>query len=331
MARTLKSQALNISGIVYDATAFEGPAWGEGWMWDDLGSTDQPSVEALTQDVGCVRIRFEETPEGTVPRFPPYVPWSVAYVVRDDKSKSVEVGSIDRSERRAVLHGPAKVDAGTEIRVALPAPAEIASRHLAFSLGVPWSGPRGSRALRGTVLASTEHSISEILRKTNKSSQNLGAECLLRLLGSRTGGSPSARSGLERVRAYLGNLGVLPEDLRLVDGSGLSHYNLVSPETLVRVLCDLWSRPGLKEAFLDSLPISGQDGTLAGRMKGTEVAGKVRAKTGTLRGVSALAGFVSCSSGRTCAFAIMIEGFTGPSAPWRELQDEFVTTLLREG
>jgi serine-type D-Ala-D-Ala carboxypeptidase/endopeptidase (penicillin-binding protein 4) len=75
------------------------------------------------------------------------------------------------------------------------------------------------------------------------------------------------------------------------------------------------------------LPIAGVDGTLASRMKGTPAEGKVKAKTGTLKGVSALAGYTVTADGEPLAFSMIMENFVGPAQRVRELQDRIAVLL----
>ena len=111
-------------------------------------------------------------------------------------------------------------------------------------------------------------------------------------------------------------------------GSGVSHYNLLSAELLVRVLADMHKTGGASyELLRRSLPIGGVDGTLKSRMKGTAAEGRVFAKTGTVSAVSNLAGYVDTKSGRRLAFAIMCQNFVGSARPWRELQDRICAEL----
>src|SRR5690606_7946245 len=128
-------------------------------------------------------------------------------------------------------------------------------------------------------------------------------------------GAESVDVGLETLREDVRQLGLDPDVYRLSDGSGMSHYTLVSAELLVATLVDMHRNggPGL-EVFERSLPIAGVDGTLASRMRGTPAEGRVRAKTGTISGVSGLAGYVTTASGRRLAFAILVQNFVGPAA-----------------
>ena len=116
--------------------------------------------------------------------------------------------------------------------------------------------------------------------------------------------------------------------MRVADGSGVSHYNLVSAELLVELLVDMHARGGRGyDLFRSSLPVAGVDGTLAGRMKGSAAEGRVLAKTGTISAVSNLAGYVDTRSGRRLAFALLCQNFVGSARPWRQLQDELCAML----
>ncbi|MBZ0152992.1 MAG: D-alanyl-D-alanine carboxypeptidase/D-alanyl-D-alanine-endopeptidase, partial [Planctomycetes bacterium] len=175
--------------------------------------------------------------------------------------------------------------------------------------------------------ATLSRPVADAVRRTNKESDNLGAELLLRRLGGELDAGAAAR-GLAVLREHASTLGGGTTMLRLADGSGVSHYDLVSAELLVRDLVDMHRRGGRALAvFDDSLPIAGRDGTLAKRMVGTAAEGRVRAKTGTLSGVSNLAGYVTTASGRRLAFVILVQNFVGPAAEWRALQDTFCARL----
>lgn len=133
-------------------------------------------------------------------------------------------------------------------------------------------------------------SIRDWIITTNLRSDNAYANILLRFLG----GYPS-------VREALSGIGVDPKGYRMRDGSGLSRNNLATPRTLVTTLRAMHTAKG-KEIFLASLPIAGESGTLKNRLLYTSAQGTVRAKTGTLRGVRALSGYVDTTYG-TVAFS----------------------------
>ena len=123
-------------------------------------------------------------------------------------------------------------------------------------------------------------SIREWIMVTNLRSNNSYADILLRYLG-----------GYSSVKSSLSTIGIDPKGYRMADGSGLSRNNLATPRTLVNTLKAMYSARG-SDIFLASLPVAGRTGTLKNRLRYTSAQGTVRAKTGTLRGVRAVSGYV---------------------------------------
>lgn len=103
-------------------------------------------------------------------------------------------------------------------------------------------------------------------------------------------------------------VGLNPADYRIEDGSGLSLYNYVSPLLLVRLLTYAWVNEQIRTHFYPSLPVSGVDGTLSKRMKGSNAFSRIHAKTGTVEGVSSLAGYAMTQNGHVLAFSIINQG-----------------------
>jgi serine-type D-Ala-D-Ala carboxypeptidase/endopeptidase (penicillin-binding protein 4) len=134
-------------------------------------------------------------------------------------------------------------------------------------------------------------SVRDWIVTTNLRSDNDYANILLSFMG----GYPSVQQALSQI-------GVNSNGYRMRDGSGLSRNNLATPRTLVNTLRAMHSAKG-KDIFLASLPIAGETGTLKNRLQYTSAQGTVRAKTGTLRGVRALSGYVDTSSYGTLAFS----------------------------
>jgi D-alanyl-D-alanine carboxypeptidase/D-alanyl-D-alanine-endopeptidase (penicillin-binding protein 4) len=153
----------------------------------------------------------------------------------------------------------------------------------------------------------SSHPIIEDLVVTNKVSQNLHAELLLRLLGKTIGSDGSFEQGTRVVRQFLLSAGVNDADFFLYDGSGMSPDDRIAPRALTQLLAYA-SRQSWGLAWRDSLPIAGVDGTLAGRFKDSPLKGRLWAKTGTLNEVNALSGYLTTASGQTLAFSVIING-----------------------
>jgi D-alanyl-D-alanine carboxypeptidase/D-alanyl-D-alanine-endopeptidase (penicillin-binding protein 4) len=153
-----------------------------------------------------------------------------------------------------------------------------------------------------TVAAVTSPPLESIVRHTNQVSDNYYAEMLLKGIGARSGGSGSTAAGARVARAYGREAGF---STRVVDGSGLSRGNLAAPRDIGRLLLDARKQPWFA-AFYRSLPLAGVSGTLHDRMRGTRASGRCRAKTGTLAGVTALAGYCRAPDGDPVTFALLM-------------------------
>jgi PBP4 family serine-type D-alanyl-D-alanine carboxypeptidase len=147
--------------------------------------------------------------------------------------------------------------------------------------------------------------LSAILALLNKPSDNLIAETLLKTLGAELKGQGSCSAGGEIETEFLKNAGLDIAALRIVDGSGLSRLDGISPGNLVKLLKHMYKHSDY-QVYLDSLPIAGVDGTLRNRMKGTAAERNVRAKSGYVSSVSTLSGYVTTKGGDYLTFSIMM-------------------------
>ncbi len=192
-------------------------------------------------------------------------------------------------------------------------PDLAAGRALAVALGAPkapvvrGAAKRGARTLGEVRSAPVERIVSQMLTV----SDNVLAECLARQVALATNASGSFAGGAAAVRDVLAGLGAPAAGIRLADGSGLSRNDAVSPAALTQALraAAAPGRPRLHELF-PLLPVAGYAGTLADRYRSgssATAAGQVRAKTGTLTGVSSLAGVVQDRDGRLLAFAFLTD------------------------
>jgi D-alanyl-D-alanine carboxypeptidase/D-alanyl-D-alanine-endopeptidase (penicillin-binding protein 4) len=187
----------------------------------------------------------------------------------------------------------------------------------------PRSGPAPPEA---DVLASVESPpMDELVRLTNKPSDNFFAELLLKDLAMQANGHGTTAAGARLAAGFARRLGARA---RLVDGSGLSRGNRASPYRVVRLLRAMFRRDEY-DAFVDSLPIAGQDGTLKDRMRRPPARWRCRGKTGTLSNVSALSGYCEVLSGDTYAYSILMNRVYTPGA--RVLQDRMLQAIAAEG
>lgn len=171
-----------------------------------------------------------------------------------------------------------------------------------------------------TINSSTSPPLSEIIKTINKKSHNLYAEQVLKTLGKELGGSGTANRAVEIEKKFLSNVGMDPDKLIIVDGSGLSRLDLITPMQISTLLGYMYRHKYWKE-FYNSLPIAGVDGTLENRMKNSRAANNVRAKTGYINYVRALSGYVTTKDGEMFTFAMMANNYTVPTSLANNLQD----------
>jgi D-alanyl-D-alanine carboxypeptidase/D-alanyl-D-alanine-endopeptidase (penicillin-binding protein 4) len=167
----------------------------------------------------------------------------------------------------------------------------------------------------------------EDLRVTDKVSQNLHAEMALRAVGRARRNIGSREAGLEELQAFMTEAGISADAWRLTDGSGLARTNLVTPDTVVKLLRFLYQSP-VRDDFISLLPVGGQDGTLRNRFAGSAVGARVHAKTGTVAHVSALSGYLQRADGGWIAFSILANNFNGPAGEITGVMDRICALIM---
>ena len=198
-------------------------------------------------------------------------------------------------------------------------------------MGVTLNGSTGERQLPtdAQLLTTCTHSIRQVLHRMMKQSDNLYAESMFYQLAANGGTRwASAKMARQYENALFSRLGLNPRDYNVADGSGLSLYNYVSTELEVKLLRYAYQRSDIYDAYLEALPIASVDGTLKKRMRGTAAAGNVRAKTGTVKGVSSLAGYLTASNGHLLCFSIINNGGLS-NGPMRNFQNKICVALCQ--
>jgi D-alanyl-D-alanine carboxypeptidase/D-alanyl-D-alanine-endopeptidase (penicillin-binding protein 4) len=187
----------------------------------------------------------------------------------------------------------------------------------------------GSVPKDALTLSACSHSLKEILEPMLKESDNLYAESMFFQIASLQGVRPAkAAHARQLIKKTLGKAGISEIPYRIADGSGLSLYNYVTPEILTRLLIYAYRDQRIFMNLYAALPIAGQDGTLKKRMKEPYVSGKVRAKTGTLSGISSLAGYALTPNYHMLAFCIINQGIM-KNAEGRGFQDRVCESMCK--
>ena len=184
---------------------------------------------------------------------------------------------------------------------------------------VPGTVPLDARA----VAKHLSPPLADIIKLMNKPSDNWIAELLFKAIGAEVMGEPGTwEKGRDAVDEFLEEIIGEPPAHRFVDGSGLSRYNLLNAALLTQLLVYMYQNFELMPEYVASLPVAGVDGTLSSRMQGVSAEKMLRAKTGTLSGVSALAGYAVTAEDEVFAFGILISHYVGSAVPARDIQDQ---------
>ncbi len=199
--------------------------------------------------------------------------------------------------------------------------------------GIEWDGTTEECALPAggelPLVCQRTHTIDQVLLPMMKNSDNSMAEATFYQIAAHSGRSQAGRKqAVPCYESLIRELGLTPSHYQVADGSGLSLYNYATPELLGKVLRYAYRHEALYRHLLPTLPVAAHDGTLRKRMRGTPAAGNVRAKTGTVEGVSTLTGYCTTSTGNTLCFCIMNQGLRYGSTG-RNFQDRLCRALCK--
>jgi D-alanyl-D-alanine carboxypeptidase/D-alanyl-D-alanine-endopeptidase (penicillin-binding protein 4) len=327
--------------LVGDTGCFDDEYWGRGWVWDDEPGPSAMYLSALTVNRNVVRVRVSPGKIASSPLEVLNEPCT-RYIVIENMGQTGDIGgpcavSITRTagdrDNHIRVAGSLALDCpSVSKRLSVWRPelytltllAEL-FEHAGVKVDLPTTGVAPTDA---TKLTAIQHRVGEIVSLMLKESDNLSAENMLKYLGHRKSGQKgTAEAGAEIIKEYLRSKGITTDQLIIADGSGVSRYNLTSADIITGLLAAAYRDQATFPFFLNALPLAGIDGTLASRMKGTPAEGKVKAKTGTLRGVSALAGYTFTADGEPLAFSMIMGNFVGPAQRIEELQDRIAVLL----
>ena len=322
--------------------AFPDATVGFGWAWDDLDETYGASVDELFFNEGFAELHVRGgpapgdpvsvrvTPSRTFPTVRVTAATTARGVGRDSLPRLSAVKDTIRGD--VVLSGT--IPAGDTAIVAVT----FRDQREAFVAAVAEALRDRGIVIEDSVLASpvpgdtlfTMRSppLSQILAAFLKPSQNQIGEMLFKAVALARTDSGTARVARRLVAEQLLAWGAQPDGFVVWDGSGLSRRDMVSPETLVRVLSVMRRSPHFRQYF-DALPVAGVDGTLETRMRGTPAEANVRGKTGTLGGVRSLSGYVTTKGGGQLIFSVLSNNFMTSTAYISRVQDSIAVRLSR--
>jgi D-alanyl-D-alanine carboxypeptidase/D-alanyl-D-alanine-endopeptidase (penicillin-binding protein 4) len=339
LAQQLKRNGVRtISQVIVEDSYFKQSSINASWEWEDIFFAYATSINSLILNKNSVALTLFPQRQN----LPVRLSWSDAIAARQwqldnqtrttsqNNESSLEVrGNLGNSSLN--LRGEIAIDAEPEtLDLSIPEPDRYFLKSFLKVLA-----EEGIRVKKGMIsqvsnslvkereIAFVEsESLGRLIKETNQESNNLYAEALLQILGSESGD----RDGIEAVKKILTRLGVNPNSYVLVDGSGLSRHNLVSPEAIIETLRLMAKHPEAK-AYQDSLTVAGVNGSLEERFQNTLLEGNLRGKTGTLSGNLALSGYLNLPKVEPLVFSITVNQSDRSVAELRETIDEIAIAL----
>jgi serine-type D-Ala-D-Ala carboxypeptidase/endopeptidase (penicillin-binding protein 4) len=336
------------------------PTWFKGYLTDWYAAP----VTGLTFNDNCIDTTLFPSEPGQPARYEVVPPTSVARIInhavtgsggeavsirRDPNDNVFTLGGV--VAKRTIVESKPVTDPGAFFADALRtnlrshgitiggpterAPRDVARRNWPALTGGPLKDlDQDDHAATPDwrVVAVHATSMADVLGRINKNSQNLFAEAMCKMQGrdwnlAHEKDEPGSwAAGGAAVHDFLRRHGIDDSHYVLVDGSGLSRENRVTARLLTDLLA-VMSKHKDAEAFRDSLTICGRDGTLRKRM--TDIAGRVRGKTGSIGGVRTLSGYATTDDGRTLAFSMLYNQAEGHEDQCERLLDQACTALVR--
>jgi D-alanyl-D-alanine carboxypeptidase/D-alanyl-D-alanine-endopeptidase (penicillin-binding protein 4) len=340
-ARALAERGVErVTGDLYlDHGLFMPPEVHPDWPEDQLTSWYEAPVDALSFNDNCILVRVWPGRTGRAPQVelvPNVQAMRLENTARTVGGRARQGLIISRQDDVLVVRGAIRNNSGpVETWVTVHDPAIYFGAGLRAALeseGIAFAGRLVPvEQLPGPVwqrVAVHRTDLATAVRVTNKRSQNFYAESLAKLLGARRCGAGSWEDGVRAVSEFAVAAGIPRGSFLMSDGSGMSRENRFTPRHLTTLLRHMFFHPAGLE-FAQSLPYGGEDnGSWKKRLAVPPYRGNVFAKTGTLRGVSALSGYAKAVSGKTYAFSIVFNRVGGDA---KAAQDRIVMALIDNG
>ncbi len=341
LAKSLKQAGITTvkGNVILDQNVFSGPYYGLGWSQDDLAYCYGAPISGAIINGNCMALQVTKSPHSQTPmikqfttRFP--VVNQVRLVGRRELRTCVFQPTIT-SNNSILLQGclPSRANWGFSFAIKNPSSYAKQVVQTAFAnAGIKVQGQfiSGQAPANEHILAShNSDDLVTLLSYMLKHSDDVYAGAIAKTLGNSYYGVGSYKAGANATNAILmARLGKNFKPPYMEDGSGLSSYNLISPQQLIQVYSYMYQQPNLKTTFMKSLATSGQVGTLSYRMTQNGMAGHFMGKTGTISGVSTLSGYLAMPGQPVYIVAIMMNGIEGSPAHARYVQDQIVKLLV---
>jgi D-alanyl-D-alanine carboxypeptidase/D-alanyl-D-alanine-endopeptidase (penicillin-binding protein 4) len=345
LSQQLRAQGIDhIDRLYGNESTFWGEAVNPNWEWEDVQAGYGAPVNALILNRNAIDLSLSPQTVGAPLRVVWANPqqatdWTIENFSTTVAPSTPEFLRIGRTFGRPVLSVWGQLIEGTDsetISIAEPHPGQAfldAWQTVLLEYGITVQQSQvglPANTVSWQELASvTSPPVAELLMSTNQDSTNLYAEALLKILGTqRPTADDATQAGIAVVRQVLHGWNIDLDTLVMVDGSGLARKNLITPQTMVKVLQAMTTSPHAR-AYQDSLAIAGTSGTLRNRLQDTPVEGRLYGKTGAISRNFALAGYFDPQGDWPLTFSIFLNNVDVRGAIARRMIDEIVLLIAQ--
>jgi serine-type D-Ala-D-Ala carboxypeptidase/endopeptidase (penicillin-binding protein 4) len=333
--------------VVLDNTGYSGSYYAPGMSLDDLGNSYAAPVSSLILDNNLLRLEIKGDNNIGSPAIILPNPQKRYFKINNDivtegKNRNgdnyadITVQIDDKNNIR--LSGSISSNYKKEKVIAIQDPVKYASRVIETELrrcNITFD----KRVISGKtppntdpIIVSTSKPLPDLVKHALKESDNLYTDSFLKTMGVQRNGIGTFEKGLGVLDDTIRQITEIRfRNIQLYDGCGLSRYNLVTPEQISMLLMAVYNNEELNEYIINALPVSGVDGTLKNRMKSKDIKGSIKAKTGTMGGVSALSGYIFIGRKSPIIFSIISNGIVNKQNPGiaKDFEDALCKLLLK--
>ncbi len=343
MIAELKAKGLRrVEGHVYiDRNDYANVPYPPGWFWDDLSYGYAAPMSAIIINHNKYALSYIPAKHNNQRPFlknnlpPGVVDYTNQMITTSRYYPNCPATVYSDDQNRYTFHGCLNRHWGVQSRsLAMRDMTRYAEKELAALLrnaDIVYSGSIGLHNPESNMHILVNHesvSLTDIVHEMLKKSDNLTANSLFKKLGETYfhthGNWDNSALALKKI---LAPSGVEFQKILITDGAGGSRYNLISPYQMSKLLLYIYHNPTVKGPLMAALPIAGRDGTLRYRMPEFGKTARVRAKTGSMTSVTALAGFAQTRHYGTVSFVIMLNGFIGKRPPYIALEDRIAKAI----
>ncbi|MBT4963722.1 MAG: D-alanyl-D-alanine carboxypeptidase/D-alanyl-D-alanine-endopeptidase [Francisellaceae bacterium] len=337
----VKAGIKEINGdFILDETLYEGPKWGRGWIIEDTYWYFSPPITAAILNENYVGVSINPSKtlgQPTIikfdkPQIDMKISSNVKTVTYKESEEECQLDILLNANNNLHFKGCWAVsNKPYQGRVAIQDPISHIKNLIIIKLrelGIKIKGQvkSGKTPANSFILAiHKSENLTSLLPKILGNSNNLYAESLFKTIGAEVYGRGSFQTGTLAVKKILSKYnGLDVESLHFVDGSGLSRYNLITPGHLSRVLFTMYNDTELGGHFSQALAMSGVKGSLRNRLHSFDTIKKIKAKTGTMSGVSGIAGFLNTRKGQSLIVVVLINQSIQSHQTRVNLEDEIL-------